>query len=63
MFWDRNFFAGSVPIVETLASSPFVRGAVSGIGTITAAAGLAELFGAFGSRRRARTGPRRNAEV
>lgn len=63
MFWDRNFFAGAVPMLETLASSPFVRGAVSGIGTITVAAGLAELFGALGSRRRARSGPRQNAEV
>jgi hypothetical protein len=32
-------------------SNPFVRGAVSGIGVITATAGLAELAGAFGLRR------------
>ena len=44
-FWDRNFFAAAFPLVDTLLSSPFVRGAVSGIGVITALAGLAELGG------------------
>ena len=33
-------------------SNAFVRGAVSGIGVITAIAGLAELAGAFRLRRR-----------
>ena len=49
-FWERNFFAQS-PLVASWLSNPFVRGAVSGIGVITAAAGLAELAGAFGLRR------------
>jgi hypothetical protein len=38
--------------VETLASSPFVRGGVSGIGVITVIAGLSELASAIVSRRR-----------
>ena len=45
-FWERNAFART----ETLAyilSSPILRGAVSGIGFITAMAGLAELAGVF----------------
>ena len=46
-FWDRNFFA-QLPGVATWLSSNFVRGAVSGVGLITAIAGLAELGGAFG---------------
>ena len=51
-FWDRNAFAQS-ETVAGLLSNPFVRGAVSGIGLVTAVAGLAELLGAFTSRRRA----------
>jgi hypothetical protein len=47
-FWDRNSFAAAIPL---LAASPFIRGGVSGIGVITALAGLAELGGAFVSRR------------
>jgi hypothetical protein len=46
-FWDRNFFA-QLPFVSTWVTNSFVRGAVSGIGLITALAGLAELGGAFG---------------
>ena len=50
-FWERNFFAASLPAIAPLLSSPFVRGGISGIGAITALAGLAELGGLFGSRR------------
>jgi hypothetical protein len=49
-FWERNFFAATIPAVRQLLSNPFVRGAVSGIGGITALAGLAELAGMFGAR-------------
>lgn len=62
-FWDRNFFAGILPGVAPLAASPFVRGAVSGIGAVTTAAGLAELAGAFGARRDSQPQVRRNAEA
>lgn len=50
-FWDRNFFAASAPALRPWVDSPFVRGAVSGIGGITAIAGLAEL-GSLLARRR-----------
>ena len=46
-FWDQNFFA-QLPGFATWLSSNFVRGAVTGVGLITAMAGLAELGGAFG---------------
>ena len=46
-FWDRNFFA-QLPVVSPWLASNFVRGAVTGVGIITAVAGLAELGGAFG---------------
>jgi hypothetical protein len=50
-FWDRNLFLASLPALEGMVSNLFVRGAVSGIGLITAFAGLAELAAAVGSRR------------
>jgi hypothetical protein len=37
--------------MASVLSSPFVRGGVSGIGAVTALAGLAEIGGAFGVRR------------
>jgi hypothetical protein len=50
-FWFRNVFAQNA-VVADLLSNPFVRGTVSGIGLITATAGLAELAGAFSRGRR-----------
>jgi hypothetical protein len=49
-FWDRNAFA-QAEAIRPFLESPFVRGGVSGIGLITALAGLTELAGVF--RRRA----------
>ncbi|MEX1127489.1 MAG: hypothetical protein WD227_11575 [Vicinamibacterales bacterium] len=50
-FWFRNVFA-QYPAVADLLANPYVRGAVSGIGLVTALAGLAELAGAFSRRGR-----------
>jgi hypothetical protein len=50
-FWDRNFFAERLPAIEQLLSSPFARGAVSGVGLVTTLAGLAEFGAAFATRR------------
>jgi uncharacterized membrane protein HdeD (DUF308 family) len=50
-FWDRNFFAGVIPLLDPLLASPYARGAVSGLGLVTLVAGLAELAGAFSDRR------------
>ena len=52
-FWEHNFFVGRIPALEPLLSNLFVRGAVSGIGAITAVAGLAELAALLNLRRRA----------
>ena len=60
-FWDRNFFIERLPLLETLLGNVFVRGAVSGIGGLTALAGLAELGGIFFGRRR-REEPAETAE-
>jgi hypothetical protein len=51
-FWDRNFFIERLPLLESLLSNVFVRGAVSGIGGLTTLAGLAELAGIFAARRK-----------
>ena len=56
-FWEHNHFAAVHPAVESLVSSAYVRGAVSGIGVITALAGLAELVSVVLSRRREPAGP------
>jgi hypothetical protein len=45
-FWERNFFART-EVLAAVLQSPLARGAVSGVGFITALAGLAELAGAF----------------
>jgi hypothetical protein len=49
-FWDQNAFVEAFPAVREALASPFARGAVSGIGAITAIAGIAELASAIISR-------------
>jgi hypothetical protein len=51
-FWERNYFAQSVPLIGSLTTNFFVRGAVSGLGLVNVAAGLTELFSVFSSPRR-----------
>jgi hypothetical protein len=43
VFWDRNFFAESIPVLHEILKNNFVRGAVSGLGLVNLAAGLADL--------------------
>jgi hypothetical protein len=43
-FWDRNYFAGSLPFLLDVLSNNYVRGAVSGLGVVNVAAGVSELF-------------------
>ena len=42
-FWERNYFAESLPLLHAAISNNFVRGAVSGIGVLNIVAGLADL--------------------
>ena len=56
-FWDRNAFASMLPGFRSYFGSPFIRGAVTGVGVITACAGLVELAGVFGLRRPAPDAP------
>jgi hypothetical protein len=51
-FWDRNLFVDLWPPVRDIVANHFVRGAVSGLGVVNLAAGVAELVGLFARRRR-----------
>lgn len=42
-FWDRNYFAETVPVIHTIITNNFVRGGVSGLGLINLISGLGEL--------------------
>lgn len=53
-FWDDNTLLALVPWLERLLLSPYARGAVSGIGAVTALAGLVELASALADRYRSR---------
>ena len=50
-YWDRNYFAETFPLLRELITNNFVRGAVSGLGVVNVAAGVAELFSLFVARR------------
>jgi hypothetical protein len=41
--WEHNRFAEARPALEAFLDSPYARGGVTGVGVITALAGLAEL--------------------
>ena len=49
-FWDRNYFAETLPTVEAFIRNNYVRGAVSGLGLVNLYLGLAELVTAITSR-------------
>jgi hypothetical protein len=49
-FWDRNYFAEAVPVIHTVITNNFVRGAVSGLGMINLVSGLGELMAVFLAR-------------
>lgn len=53
-FWERNRFAEARPALEALLASPYVRGAVTGVGVLTALAGLVELGSVILSKWRSR---------
>ena len=50
--WEHNRFAESRPAFEAFVKSPYARGGVTGVGVITALAGVAEIGSIFVSRRR-----------
>jgi hypothetical protein len=50
-YWEQNYFASSMPLIEALIRSNFTRGAVSGLGLVNVAVGIAELWSLFRARR------------
>jgi hypothetical protein len=48
--WRRNAFLSLLPWLVPVMGNPFVRGAVTGIGLITLAAGLRDLGSVFLAR-------------
>jgi hypothetical protein len=51
-FWNANIFIDASPSLYEVLDSPFVRGAVSGVGAITVLAGVGELATAIVARYR-----------
>ncbi len=50
--WEHNRFTDSRPRLEAMLQSPYARGGVTGVGVITALAGLIELGSIFVARAR-----------
>ena len=50
-FWDRNYFADSLPVLHAIITNYFFRGAVSGLGLVNLAAAIVELKSLLAGRR------------
>jgi hypothetical protein len=50
IFWDRNYFIDAFPQLQSLLTSYYVRGAVSGLGAVNVSAGIMELVAIFAAR-------------
>lgn len=57
VFWDRNALAHAWPWLGAIMFNAYTRGAVTGIGLVTMAAGLRDLAAGFAARRQAPPGP------
>ena len=52
--WENNRFVETRPRLESFLASPYARGGVTGVGVVTALAGLVELGSVFAAKSRAR---------
>jgi hypothetical protein len=50
-YWDRNYFADSLPWLRVIITNDFVRGGVTGLGLVNLAVGAMELVSVFVARR------------
>jgi hypothetical protein len=50
-YWERNYFAGVLPVLHAIITNSFFRGAVSGLGLVNLAAAVAELRSLLAGRR------------
>jgi hypothetical protein len=46
-YWDHNYFVRASRVLEPTLASPWLRGAISGVGLVTLFAGLADLVALF----------------
>lgn len=46
-FWENNAFVVAWPAAADVLLSPWLRGALSGVGAVTAGAGILDLLGLF----------------
>ncbi len=51
VYWDRNYFAETMPLLHVLITNNFVRGAVTGLGLVNLATALVELLSLLAARR------------
>lgn len=49
-FWERNYFVEWSPALETLLTSNYARGAITGLGLVNVGAALVELADLLGAR-------------
>ena len=49
-YWDRNYFAETLPAIRALITNNFVRGAITGLGGVNLVAGFVDLSLVFASR-------------
>jgi hypothetical protein len=54
-FWERNYFLAAYPVLHTVISNNYVRGAVSGLGVVNLLMGFNELASVLLARRRVDT--------
>jgi hypothetical protein len=50
VFWDRNYLFDAVRLIHAAVQSPYVRGAVSGLGLLNVGIGIAEVGSLIASR-------------
>lgn len=50
-FWERNYFAVSLPLFQDLLRNNFARGAVSGLGIVNLLMGFSDLTSLLAARR------------
>jgi hypothetical protein len=50
VFWDRNYVFDALPVLRDLTQSPYVKGAVSGLGVVNFGLGIVEVMAFIGTR-------------
>jgi hypothetical protein len=50
-FWERNYFADVIPVLQMALANNYVRGAVSGLGLVNIWLAIVELYAVVMQRR------------